>query len=115
MERAKIYDISSVAQITGASNRALRHYDRIGLVNPLPLKGGRKYSEDQLEFLKEIVFLRSLGYSLSDIAVINGLVLGNETDFSFRPSATRPELINRLGSQLEHLRLVLKKHANVVS
>ena len=63
----KIGDFSKIAKI---SIRMLRHYDQIDLLKPAhidPSSGYRSYSLDQLPHLSRIVFLKELGFSLTEV------------------------------------------------
>lgn len=63
------YRVGEVAQIAGVSIRTLHHYDRIGLLQPAGQSEGghRLYDESDLLRLQQILMLRLLGFSLSDI------------------------------------------------
>lgn len=62
--------IGEVARRSGVSARMLRHYDRIGLLSPSArtASGYRQYTEADLQRLFHVESLRSLGFSLSEIA-----------------------------------------------
>lgn len=62
--------IGELAERTGLSVRALRHYDQLGLLVPSErsLSGYRLYSDSDLRRLYRIVALRQLGMSLEQIA-----------------------------------------------
>lgn len=70
--------IQEVARLTGTTSRTLRHYDRIGLLEPSRVgeNGYRWYDEDALVRLQRILLLRDLGLGLADI----GRVLDREQD-----------------------------------
>jgi len=89
-------EIGEVAEYLGVSARTLRHYDKIGLVTPAFVGGKRAYTLEQIDFLKIVLLLRDLGLSISDIATINDLELGDAQDFKFRPTGTKEELIKKL-------------------
>jgi len=61
--------ISELAKRTGVSNHALRHYERLGLLEPLRHANGyRDYTE---AMRREVVFIsmsRKIGFSLAAIA-----------------------------------------------
>lgn len=61
--------ISQLAQMTGVSVHALRHYERLGLIVPPRTAGGyRQYAESMR---REVIFIsmsRKIGFSLKDIA-----------------------------------------------
>lgn len=64
------WTIGELAAEAGVTVRALRHYDRLGLLVPSERSGGghRRYSQTDVARLYRIVALRSLDFSLSDIA-----------------------------------------------
>jgi MerR family transcriptional regulator, copper efflux regulator len=61
--------ISQLAQLTGASVHALRHYERLGLITPTRTSGGyRDYTEAMRREVVFIVMSRAVGISLAAIA-----------------------------------------------
>lgn len=67
--------IGELARRTGLTQRALRHYDEIGLLVPSGRSGGdyRLYSRADVERLLAVQHLKSLGLSLAEIAeALNG-------------------------------------------
>ncbi|MBF4572682.1 TipAS antibiotic-recognition domain-containing protein [Herbiconiux sp. VKM Ac-1786] len=62
--------ITEVARLTGITSRALRHYDRIGLLPPsrIGANGYRHYDEAALVRLQRVLLLRGLGVGLGDVA-----------------------------------------------
>lgn len=66
------YTTGEVAKICGVSVRTVQYYDVRGILTPSELsEGGRRlYSEDDVEVMKIICFLRELGLSLDTIAHI---------------------------------------------
>ena len=63
--------IGEVSKRTGLSERALRHYETEGLVNPARSAGGRRfYMARDLNRLQQVILLRRAGYGLSDIAAM---------------------------------------------
>jgi MerR family transcriptional regulator, copper efflux regulator len=61
--------ISQLAQLTGASVHALRHYERLGLITPTRTNGGyRDYSDAMRREVVFIVMSRAIGISLATIA-----------------------------------------------
>ena len=58
---ARTYRTAAFAALAGVTPRALRHYDRLGLLKPRRTTAGyRIYTERDLETLEEIVALNSL-------------------------------------------------------
>lgn len=64
--------VGQVSKISGVSTRTLRYYDSIDLLKPLKEEknGYRYYDEAALEKLREILFLKELGFELSEIKEI---------------------------------------------
>ena len=63
--------ISDFAQLSRVSPKALRLYDRMGLLKPIQvdsLNGYRYYSASQLSRLNRIVVFKELGFSLEEIS-----------------------------------------------
>jgi MerR family transcriptional regulator, thiopeptide resistance regulator len=63
------YSVSQIARLAGVSVRTLHHYDRIGLLSPAERSdaGYRRYGDDDLRRLQQVMFYRELGFALSDI------------------------------------------------
>lgn len=72
---AKVLLISVAAQLAGMHPQTLRQYDRMGLVEPGRTPGGgRRYSMDDVELLREIQRLsQDEGISLAGVKRIIGL------------------------------------------
>jgi DNA-binding transcriptional MerR regulator len=67
----RTYRTAEFAELAGVTARALRHYDRLGLLRPRRSHAGyRIYSETDLETLEEIVALKFIGVPLKEIAAI---------------------------------------------
>ena len=66
------YSVGQVAELAGVTVRTLHHYGQIGLLEPQDRTGAgyRRYSEDDLDRLRHILFYRELGFALDDIATI---------------------------------------------
>lgn len=64
--------VGEVGALTGVSVRALRHYDRIGLLPPAAVSeaGYRLYDDASLERLSAILIFRELQFPLKDIRAI---------------------------------------------
>ena len=61
--------ISELAQRTGVSVHALRHYERLGLLHPARTAGGyRDYAESSRRVVVFIAMSRRIGFSLKAIA-----------------------------------------------
>jgi MerR family transcriptional regulator, thiopeptide resistance regulator len=65
------YKVHQFAELAGVTVKALRHYDRIGLLQPRRSEAGyRLYQLDDLARLQQIVALKSLGLPLKDIRTL---------------------------------------------
>lgn len=99
--------IQEVARRTGFSGSALRYYERIGLIDPVPRdtsSSHRRYAEETVDTLEALACLRSMGMSIEDMrSYLDGVAEG-------RSAAPRMvELFaghaERLDDELEALRL----------
>ena len=67
----RTFRIREFAQLAGLTPRALRHYDRVGLLKPKRTRAGyRAYSAGDLERLEQIVALKFLGIPLRKIGLL---------------------------------------------
>ena len=66
------FKVKQLADHAGVTSDVVRHYTRIGLLNPAKLtaNGYKLYDETDLNRLKFIRSAKSLGYTLSEIATI---------------------------------------------
>jgi MerR family transcriptional regulator, thiopeptide resistance regulator len=71
MARQRTYGTAAFAALAGVTPRALRYYDRLGLLRPgRSANGYRRYVEHDLQILQEIVALTFIGVPLKEIAGI---------------------------------------------
>lgn len=65
---AATYRVREFAQLAGVTSKTLRHYERVGLLKPGRSGAGyRLYTERHLQRLEEILALKFLGLSLTEI------------------------------------------------
>ncbi|MEU8993216.1 MerR family transcriptional regulator [Streptomyces caniferus] len=66
------YSVGQVAAFAGVTVRTLHHYDEIGLLPPGERShaGHRRYGEDDLDRLQQILFYRELGFPLDEVAAL---------------------------------------------
>ena len=71
-EPGRSITVGRVAELAGVTVRTLHHYDEIGLLSPgdRTTVGYRRYREEDLERLQQILFYRELGFALEEIATI---------------------------------------------
>jgi len=69
-ERNRVLKIGDFSRLTQVTVKALRHYDRLGLLKPDhidPASGYRHYTGAQVPRLNRILMLKDLGFSLEQI------------------------------------------------
>lgn len=66
------YSIDKLARLSGVTSRTLRHYNSIGLLNPLRKNsaGYRIYGPREVDRLQQILFFRDLGMELKQIGAL---------------------------------------------
>jgi DNA-binding transcriptional MerR regulator len=69
MKENNSYSIGEIAQLAGLTQRTIRYYEEIGLLNSVKrLEGGKRiYTDEDLRRLKFIKRLKILGLSLSEM------------------------------------------------
>lgn len=64
----RTYTIGELATMSGTTERALRHYEDLGLLSPARGENGyRRYGEKDVERLQQVLLFRACGMGLSDI------------------------------------------------
>ena len=92
--------VGQIAKLSGLTVRTLHHYDEIGLLIPSERgdNGYRRYTESDIERLRQILVYRELGLSLDEI----GSIVDRETDPSEALLAERLHVTDRI----ERLRII---------
>ena len=68
MENEHLFTIGELARMGGVTVRTLQYYDEQDLLKPIITEGGRrKYTCEEVLRLEQILFLKSLGFSLKEI------------------------------------------------
>lgn len=70
MEQKQYYDISEVCNMLGTTSRTLRFYETKGIISSTTagISSRRKYTEDQISNIRNVLVLRTLGLSIKSIA-----------------------------------------------
>nr|WP_106780806.1 MerR family transcriptional regulator [Lysinibacillus timonensis] len=95
----KKYSIGEFAKLTGITERTLRHYDQIGLLKPSEYTeyGHRKYNNQSIRQLQEILVLKFLDLSLEEISEY---LKQPEQDFS-KTLVTQAKMLEEKRQQIE--------------
>jgi len=66
-----MYSTRAFAELTGVTVKALRHYERMGLIGPMRTRARyRRYAFADLQQIERILALKSLGLSLTSIKLV---------------------------------------------
>ncbi|MGC6174309.1 MerR family transcriptional regulator [Lacrimispora sp. 38-1] len=100
MENKKdLLTIGELARLAGVTIRTLQYYDEKNLLKPVVTEGGRrKYTSDDILRLEQILFLKSLGFSL-DVIDTKILEYNNKADLEEAFRQQRKGLLEKI----EHL------------
>jgi DNA-binding transcriptional MerR regulator len=92
------HSVGQLAKLAKVTVRTLHHYDEIGLLSPggRTPAGYRRYSEDDLDRLQQILFYRELGFPLEEIATILD-------DRSVSPTEHLRRQHHLIGERIRHL------------
>ena len=107
----KRYKIGEISQLSGLTLRTIRYYEEMNLLHAGRTSGGQRYYSDQdLVYLKRIIELKNLGFTLEEISRIIRL---KDTDQS--GNKRRNELLaqyrSKLSEDLERI-AVIQSHVN---
>jgi MerR family transcriptional regulator/heat shock protein HspR len=97
-----VYQIGVAAEMVGVHAQTVRHYERVGLIEPRRSEGNiRLFSRREVERMRAIAWLTGdLGINLSGVEII--LELHRQVEELRREAATlRLDLLTRQGRMLE--------------
>ncbi len=81
MSQSRLYDINDVCRLLNTTSRTLRFYEEKGIIQSTQsdFSSRRQYSEAQIEDIRHVIVLRTLGLSIKSIAELqrNGTNLKN--------------------------------------
>ncbi len=97
----KTYKIGQLAELTGLTQRTIRYYDELGLLKTSSrTQGGQRiYSDSDLLYIKRIMELKSLSFSLEEIKVI--ILLGGDDESGEKRRAVLLENYRRKKEEAE--------------
>lgn len=66
----RLYDISEVCKILKTTSRTLRFYEEKGIIasTSVPFKNRRQYTVEQIDHIRKVMVLRTLGLSIAQIS-----------------------------------------------
>jgi len=101
--------IGRVSELTGASRKAIRHYESIGLITPPSRKGNyRIYNDHDVMVIKMICRAKNLGFSLFEIKDL----VSKKSEDKKLPIALAYQLINEkistLNTEAQELQLKMQ-------
>lgn len=109
----KTYKIGEFARLAGLSVRTLRHYDHIGLFKPAFIKEShyRIYTPGDFVRLEQILALKLLGFSLSEIRQV--LKNDSETEFAGILDRQKKVILEKIGQLKEVLTAIEKTEISI--
>ena len=107
----ELLTIGELANMGAVSVRTLQYYDEQNLLKPIITEGGRrKYTRQDIVRLEQILFLKSLGFSLEEI---NQKILDLNTSADFEKIFNMQR--NALTEQIEHLNKIMTMLDTVIA
>ena len=97
----KTYKIGQLAELTGLTQRTIRYYDELGLLKTSSrTQGGQRiYSDSDLLYIKRIMELKALSFSLEEIKAI--ILLGGDDESGEKRRAVLLENYRRKKKEAE--------------
>ena len=97
----KTYKIGQLAELTGLTQRTIRYYDELGLLKTsIRTQGGQRiYSDSDLLYIKRIMELKALSFSLEEIKAI--ILLGGDDESGEKRRAVLLENYRRKKEEAE--------------
>lgn len=116
MSEKKAYSIGEIALLVGLTQRTIRYYEEIGLLNSIKrLEGGKRiYTNDDLRRLKFIKRLKVLGLSLNEMKDLEDLYIISKStkkalirlvemlDKNLKEIESRIRTLNRLSDEISY-------------
>lgn len=99
--KSKLKTVNEIAKLTGITVRTLHYYDEINLLKPSDSSqaGYRLYSNEDIEILHQILFLKEIGFELKQIKDII-----NNPSFDKREALKKhKEILNLKKKRIENL------------
>ena len=100
----KLFDINEVCRMLGTTSRTLRFYEEKGIITstPVPFQTRRQYTPEQIEHIKKVLVLRSLGLPVRKIQELQR----KNVDLSALITEHKAELLASMVSKTKELHLL---------
>lgn len=103
MKNERLYDITEVCTLLGITSRTLRFYEEKGLISSTKeFSNRRKYTSSQIDLIKKILVLRSLGLTVAKICDIQK----GDSDLSKTIIERKAEILAKLSGMARTVRLL---------
>ena len=104
MEEGQLYDISEVCKMLGTTSRTLRFYEEKKIITSttVGLSARRKYTEEQLLQIKNVLVLRSLGLSVKSITELQK----EQSDLKNAVLSKRAEIYASIEAHIKEINLL---------
>lgn len=104
MEDKHLYDITEVCRMLGTTSRTLRFYEEKKIITSttVGLSARRKYTEDQLLQIKNVLVLRSLGLSVKSITELQK----EQSDLKNAVLSKRAEIYASIEAHIKEINLL---------
>lgn len=100
----QLYDITEVCSMLGTTSRTLRYYEDQGLITStvMPPSTRRKYTQEQIDTVKNVLALRTLGLSVKTIKELSK----KQTSLRDAILSHRAELIRLISEKQKQINLL---------
>ena len=104
MKNEILYDISDVCKMLNTTSRTLRFYEEKNIISStnIGISARRQYSESQIEHIKNVLVLRTLGLSIKNIAELQS----QKTDLRESILSKRAEIYAYIDSKTKEINLL---------
>ncbi|MGM7680584.1 MerR family transcriptional regulator [Cytobacillus sp. Hm23] len=99
--------IGELSNITGVSERSIRHYEKQGLISPIRLANGyREYNQSAIEQVNTIQLYINLGLATKQISSFLTCVLKNKEEFCRDVLPIYKDKLQEINNQIKQLEMI---------
>ncbi len=103
MNHREVIDIQAVCSMLNVSSRTLRFYEEKGLINSIKSQSNRRtYDENQINRIKRILVLRTLGLSIKNILEIQK----GDNDLKQALEFHKAKIISKINSMVNEIKIL---------